>query len=182
MFQNNFDLRSSTSVMKQSSYRVIILLLLLTSTICTIFSLAGNHWIQTPYVTQGLWKECLIGGECRDLQQTLKVVIYIVRFSLVAGLAFLLMSSCYFIAMVAQPKAFKSISLSILLGIAALAIMVGVSVYTYFNGDAFSSSLQYHWSYWICWVGFVLTAVSTGMTCFDARRPSTPYEHAIRLE
>lgn len=53
--------------MKQSTYRVVILMLLLSSTLSLVISLGGNYWLRTVEFNQGLWKECRPNEDCVDI-------------------------------------------------------------------------------------------------------------------
>lgn len=53
--------------MNQPTFRVVILLLLLSSTLTLVISLGGNYWLRTVEFNQGLWKECRPNEDCVDI-------------------------------------------------------------------------------------------------------------------
>ncbi|XP_057313411.1 epithelial membrane protein 2-like [Hydractinia symbiolongicarpus] len=165
--------------MEQSNFRVLILLLTIGSIISIILSISGNHWIKVTNYTAGLWKKCEHGKECIDLEQ---FWLPAVRVVMVTGLGLLCSAVLYYAAMVFKPRSFGSLCMSVFLGLASACVLIGLSVYLYFDMDTFTNSFQYHWSFFMGWLSFVLALIATTMSCYDARKNVKPFENAVRLE
>ncbi|XP_047137711.1 claudin domain-containing protein 2 [Hydra vulgaris] len=172
--------------MEELKVRLTILFFLISAVLCLLVSMNTDNWTEHQGVFSGLWRKCKkLNGEtsCEELSNnSLPGFFTYVRALCAIALGFFIAGILYCIFVIFRPRTFGLTCFTVFVIIGGLSLLIGLSIYTYFNDDKFSNSIRFHWSYFVGWLGVFMALLTTIISCYDITYPSSPYGQAYRIE